>query len=86
MLMGQDIAEQYAFGRNDSRVLARDFDPSFHNASVAGGTTGLVTKQFPIIRSLMQSLPDEIVVFMNSDMASYFKLQKVRKGTTSILT
>lgn len=67
----------YALGRNDSRVEAKDFDPSFHDASVVGSTMGHLTKQMPWILSLMQSLPDSAAVMMNPDMASYVKLQRV---------
>jgi hypothetical protein len=72
-----DIAEMYALGRNDSRVEAKDFDPSFHDASVVGSTMGHLTKQMPWILHLMQSLPDSAAVMMNPDMASYIKLQRV---------
>lgn len=68
----------YALGRNDSRVEAKDFDPSFHDASVVGSTMGHLTKQMPWILHLMQSLPDSAAVMMNPDMASYVKLQRVR--------
>lgn len=67
----------YALGRNDNRVEAKDFDPSFHDASVVGSTMGHLTKQMPWILSLMQSLPDSAAVMMNPDMASYVKLQRV---------
>ncbi|EXJ73188.1 uncharacterized protein A1O5_02948 [Cladophialophora psammophila CBS 110553] len=71
-----DIAEQYALGQNENRVLARDFDPSFHDASIVGSTMGHLTKQFPFILSLMQSLPDDLTIMMNRSMASYVKLQR----------
>jgi hypothetical protein len=75
-----DIAEQYALGQNDNRVLAKDFDPSFHDASVAGSTMGHLTKQFPLIIDIMQLLPDNVTVLLDPNMASYLKLQRVRQA------
>src|ERR1700742_1668695 len=75
--MGTDIAEQYALGQNDKRVLARDFDPSFHDASIAGSKMGHLTKQFPFILELMKLLPDNLAILMNPAVASYVKLQRV---------
>ena len=72
-----DIAEQYALGQNDNRVLARDFDPSFHDATIVGSTMGHLTKQFPFILEIMQRLPENLTILLNSAMASYVKLQRV---------
>ena len=72
-----DVIEQYALGQNDNRVLAKDFDPSFHDASVAGTTMGHLVKQFPIIIETMQLLPDSITVLIDPSMASYVKLGRV---------
>ncbi|EXJ85668.1 hypothetical protein A1O1_06034 [Capronia coronata CBS 617.96] len=80
-----DIAEQYALGRNDNRVSAKDFDPSFHDASVAGARMGHLTKQFPIIFTIMQALPDSVAVMMDPNMASYVKLQRDIKSQIELI-
>jgi hypothetical protein len=68
---------EYAFARCDHRIEAPDFDPSFHDASIVGSTMGHMTKQLPWVLPLMQTLPDWVTIKLNSDMASYVKLQKV---------
>lgn len=68
---------QYAFGRNEHRVEAEDFDPSFHNASIAGASSGHIFKHLPWILSMMQSLPDSVTVRLSPGMASYVKMQGV---------
>jgi hypothetical protein len=77
MLKFADVVMEYAYARSDHRLEAEDFDPSFHDASVAGTLMGHLTKQMPWILSLMTSLPDQVTVLMSPDMASYVKLQRV---------
>jgi cytochrome P450 len=67
---------EYAYARCEDRLSAPDFDPSFHDASVAGTVMGHLTKHIPLVLTLMTSLPDSIVVAMSPDMASYFRLQR----------
>jgi hypothetical protein len=74
---GIDVVMQYAFARNDNRVEAKDFDPSFHDASIVGSTMGHMTKAMPWILTLMQTLPESITVALDPNMASYVKLQRV---------
>jgi hypothetical protein len=73
-----DVVMEYAYARSEHRLDAEDFDPSFHDASVAGTVMGHLTKQMPWILSTMTSLPDWVAVSMNPDMASYVNLQRVR--------
>lgn len=73
-----DIAQEYAFARSDHRVDQHDFEPTFHNASVAGSSNGALIKQYPWILPLMQSLPESFMTWLDPDMASYFNLQNVR--------
>lgn len=72
-----DVAMQYAFARCDHRIEAKDFDPSFHDASIVGSTMGHLTKQITWILPLMQAMPDWVTIRLNADMASYVNLQKV---------
>ncbi|KAK3321170.1 cytochrome P450 [Cercophora scortea] len=71
-----DVAMQYAFARCEHRIEAKDFDPSFHDASMVGSALGQFMKQFPWVIILMQALPDWVAVLLNKDMASYVKLQR----------
>jgi hypothetical protein len=72
-----DIAQEYAFARSDRRVDQHDFEPTFHNASIAGSSGGALVKQYPWILPLMQSLPESFMAWLDPDMASYFGLQNV---------
>lgn len=71
-----DVVMEYAFARCDHRIEAKDFDPSFHDASIVGSTMGHMTKQLTWVLPLMQTLPDWVTIQLNSDMASYVKLQR----------
>ncbi|RDW71072.1 hypothetical protein BP6252_07635 [Coleophoma cylindrospora] len=71
-----DVVMQYAFARCEHRIEAKDFDPSFHDASIVGSTMGHMTKQLTWILPLMQLMPDWVTVRLNADMASYIKLQR----------
>lgn len=79
-----DIAQEYAFARSDHRVDQHDFEPTFHNASVAGSTSGAMIKQWPWILPLMQSLPDSFMTWLDPNMGSYFAFQRVSPSITSI--
>lgn len=72
-----DIAQEYAFARSDHRVDQHDFEPTFHNASIAGSSNGALVKQYPWVLPLMQSLPESFMAWLNPDMTSYFGLQNV---------
>jgi hypothetical protein len=72
-----DIAQEYAFARSDHRVDQYDFEPTFHDASVAGSTGGALIKQYPWILPLMQSLPDSFMTWLDPNMRSFFGLQNV---------
>ncbi|KAF2503356.1 cytochrome P450 [Lophium mytilinum] len=74
--LSNDIAVQYAFGRNDNRTEAEDFAPSFHNASLSAAKSSKMIKIAPWIFPAMQMLPDSITVKVNPDMASYLNLQR----------
>ncbi|OCK79494.1 cytochrome P450 [Lepidopterella palustris CBS 459.81] len=71
-----DIAMEYAFGRNDHRVDAPDFDPSFKIAGEIGARLGHFVKQMPWVLTLMKILPDSAQTMANPEMAVYIKLNK----------
>lgn len=60
-----DVVMEYAYARCDHRIEAKDFDPSFHDASVVGSTMGHTTKQLTWILPLMTILPDWVTVKLN---------------------
>jgi hypothetical protein len=72
-----DIAQQYAFARSDHRIDQPDFEPTFHDAALAGSTSGAIFKHYPWILPLMQSLPDSFMTRLDPNMRSYFNLQAV---------
>jgi len=71
-----DIAQEYAFARSDHRIEQPDFEPTFHDASIAGSTGGTVMKQFPRLLPFLQSLPDSFSTWLDPNMGSYFNLQR----------
>jgi len=76
-----DIAQEYAFARSDHRVDQDDFEPTFHDASVAGSTGGALIKQYPWILPLMKVLPDSFMTWLDPNMKSFFDLQAVSSFT-----
>jgi hypothetical protein len=72
-----DIAQEYGFARSDHRVDQPDFEPTFHDAGVAGSSNGALVKQYPWILPLMQSLPDSLMTWLDPNMGSYFAFQHV---------
>jgi hypothetical protein len=68
---------KYAFSRDENRVGAADFDPSFKEAGEIGARLGHFIKQFPWILTLMKILPDSAQTIMHPEMAVYIKLNKV---------
>lgn len=72
-----DIAQEYAFARSDHRIDQDDWEPPFLDASMVGATQGAIFKQYPWLLSLMQSLPDSFVTWLDPKMGSFFALQGV---------
>ena len=80
-----DVVGQYAFGRSDHRLDAPTFDPTFHDASIAGLNMSHLIKHMPWILTTMQMLPDKITIFLDPNMGSYIKLQRdVRKQVAEV--
>lgn len=84
LLTTVDIAQEYAFARSDHRVEQHDFEPTFYKAAVAGSTSGALIKQWPWILTIMLSMPDKLMIWMDPNMASYFGLQSVSKNTQKL--
>lgn len=75
---------KYAFARDENRIEAADFDPSFKLAGETAARLGHLIKQLPWMLDIMQLLPDWIQTAMEPDMAVYIKLQKVSRQVSSI--
>ncbi|OAL31574.1 hypothetical protein AYO22_01166 [Fonsecaea multimorphosa] len=80
-----DIVEQYTLGQNDKRVLARDFEPSLHDAAVVRSFRGHLIKQFPSIWWLTRFIPDDVTIMVNRSMASHVKLQRDMKAQIELI-
>jgi hypothetical protein len=70
---------KYAFARDENRIEAADFDPSFKLAGETAARLGHLIKQLPWMLDIMQLLPDSVQTAMEPDMAVYIKLQKVSR-------
>ncbi|KAE8452045.1 hypothetical protein EG329_002210 [Mollisiaceae sp. DMI_Dod_QoI] len=66
-----DIVMAYSFGRCDKRLEAKDFDPSYRDASFFGSTAGSFMKHAPWVNNLMQALPNSIAEMLHPAMASF---------------
>jgi len=66
---------EYSFARSDHKVEKDDFDQEFHDCLIGGGTMGVITKQFPWLVPLMQSLPDFMTTW--AKMSSYVQVTRV---------
>ncbi|RDW59056.1 hypothetical protein BP5796_11980 [Coleophoma crateriformis] len=69
-----DIAQEYAFAKSDHRIEQADFEPTFHDAAVAGSASGVLIKQFPWLLPLMEALPQWFMTWLDPKMASFFAL------------
>lgn len=74
-----DIVMKYAFARDENRIEAADFDPSFQLAGETAARLVHLIKQLPWMLDIMRLLPDSIQTAMEPDMAGYIKLQKVSR-------
>lgn len=70
---------KYAFARDENRLEAPDFDPSFKIAGEIAARVGHFIKQFPWMLDMMKPLPDWVQTAMQPEMAAYIKLQRVRR-------
>ncbi|KAE9367607.1 cytochrome P450 monooxygenase [Stipitochalara longipes BDJ] len=66
-----DIVMMYCFGRCDNRLEAKDFDPSYRDASFAGVTKGNFLKHAPWVNNFMQALPMWVAELIHPAMATF---------------
>jgi hypothetical protein len=72
-----DIATEYAFGWSYNRLGKPDFDPSFHDACVAGLASAALMVQMPWIMKALKSMPEWLAIKLNPSYAQYILEQKV---------
>ncbi|TAQ87580.1 hypothetical protein B7494_g4085 [Chlorociboria aeruginascens] len=65
-----DVVMTYSFARNDNRLEAPDFDPSFRDASFFGSTAGNFMKHAPWLNSVFLGLPDSVVRLLHPALAT----------------
>lgn len=68
---------QYAYGRNDHRLEARDFDPSYHRATSEQGRAGELIKQMPWILRGLKCVPDSVASRISPSLGLMVKLYSV---------
>lgn len=74
--MTTDIVTEYAFAKSSDFLSSPTFEPNFHRAIIAGSDMGPWVKQFPWVVTLMNKLPESIVVRINPEAAIYVKFQE----------
>lgn len=74
--MTTDIVTEYAFAKSYDFLDSPTFEPNFHRAIVAGSDMGPWIKQFPWLISLMNNLPESVVMRINPEAAIYVKFQE----------
>lgn len=68
---------EYAFGKSDEKVNAADFDSAFHHACVGGGKSSFLVKQFPVVLSIMNMPPKELLLRLNPSLTSFIRMHVV---------
>lgn len=74
--MTTDIVTEYAFAKSSGFLSSPTFEPNFHRAIIAGSDMGPWIKQFPWLVTLMNKLPERIVVRINPEAAIFVKFQE----------
>lgn len=71
-----DVVTEYAFAKSYNFLLSPSFEPNFHRAIVAGSDMGPWIKQFPWLLTLMNRLPQSVVMRVNPEAAIYVQFQE----------
>lgn len=74
--MTTDIVTEYAFSKSYNFLDSPTFEPNFHRAIVAGSDMGPWIKQFPFLITLMNRLPESMVMKLNPEAAVYVRFQE----------
>ncbi|EMD90794.1 hypothetical protein COCC4DRAFT_127633 [Bipolaris maydis ATCC 48331] len=71
-----DIVMEYAFAKSYNFLGSPTFEPNFHRAIIAGTDMGPWFKQFPWLITLMNRLPQSLVMRINPEAAIYVRFQE----------
>jgi hypothetical protein len=80
IVCSQDVIVEYAFARSGRALEAPDFDIAFHKSCIDGGRQLFLTRQFPILLTLVKKIPYAMMLKINPSMASFFNMHKVSVG------
>lgn len=68
---------EYAFARNNNHVGAPVLDPGFKEVGHSSARLRHFAKHMPWIMSVMKALPENVLTFLNPEVAAYLELDKV---------
>ncbi|KAK2030379.1 oxoglutarate/iron-dependent oxygenase [Colletotrichum zoysiae] len=71
-----DVVTEYAFAKSYNFLDSPTFEPNFHRAIIAGTDMGPWFKQFPWLITLMNRLPQNLVMRINPEAAIYVRFQE----------
>jgi cytochrome P450 len=71
-----DVVTEYAFSKSYNFLGSPTFEPNFHRAIIAGTDMGPWFKQFPWLITLMNKLPQSLVMRINPEAAIYVRFQE----------
>ena len=71
-----DVVTEYAFAKSYNFLGSPTFEPNFHRAIIAGTDMGPWFKQFPWLITLMNRLPQSLIMRINPEAAIYVRFQE----------
>lgn len=71
-----DVVTEYAFSKSYDFLSSPTFEPNFHRAIIAGTDMGPWFKQFPWLMTVMNRLPQPVVMWINPEAAVYVQFQE----------
>lgn len=71
-----DVVTEYAFAKSYNFLGSPTFEPNFHRAIIAGTDMGPWFKQFPWLITLMNRLPQNLIMRINPEAAIYVRFQE----------
>lgn len=78
-----DVVHEYAFARSSHRVDHPDFDAAYIESLLSSAYMNVITKQFPWILPLIESLPESVMTFLEPNISAFLALERV--GHTAYL-
>lgn len=71
-----DVILEYAFGQGSHKLEAPDYDNDFHEACINGGKQLFLTRHFPVLLKIVQSIPPRMMLRFNPSMTSFFAMHR----------